>query len=126
MKNVVVVHVTNLAHRVANDLHVIEVRFSRDLAANDDDVAFCISLAGNTTMSVVCQAGIEHRIRNRIANFIGMTFTNRLGRKNIATWHDLNSLRGYNVNWISRETRPHCNDLRRYRVDVVQRHIDQS
>ena len=96
VKYVVIVDVTNVAHRLAHDLvdrdDVFQMRPLRqirngDLAADDHYVAFRVRLAGDPASAVASEAGIEHGIGNGIANFVGVTFTNGFGRKDKTAEH---------------------------------------
>jgi hypothetical protein len=84
VKNVVVVDVTDLAHGLAHDFvdrqnsaerFVLGQIGNRDLAAHHNDVAFGVGFAGDPTMPILRDAGIKDRVRNCVADFIGMTFT---------------------------------------------------
>ena len=92
VENVVVVHVSNAADRVADDLadidhlidwlcgaglFVLQLR-DRDFSADDDDIAFRESLACNAAGLVHRKAGVENGVGNRVADFVGMAFTNGL------------------------------------------------
>ncbi len=87
MENVIIVHVADLAHGIAHDLDIIQFGFRSNLAADDDDVALGIGLASDPAMGILRQARIEHRIGNRIANFVGVTFPDGFGRENVTTRH---------------------------------------
>ena len=62
---------------------------NRDLAADDDQVALGVGLAGDAAVFVLGQTGVEDRVGNRVANFIGVTFTNGFGRKDETTSHEI-------------------------------------
>jgi hypothetical protein len=87
VEDVIIVHVADLAHGIAHDLDIIQFGFRSDLAADDDDVAFGVGLASDPAVGILRQARIEHRIGNRVANFVGVTFPNGFGRKNVTTRH---------------------------------------
>ena len=54
VKNVVVIHVADLAHGIAHDLDVIaSLCFGRDFAADDDDVALRVGLASHAAVLVL-------------------------------------------------------------------------
>jgi len=40
-------------------------------------------------MSILSDACVEYSVRDGVANFVGMTFTDRLGGKNIPAGHAL-------------------------------------
>jgi hypothetical protein len=92
VENVVVVHVSNAAHRVADDLAdidhlvdrlggagllVLQLR-NRDFSADYDDVAFRECLASHAARFVHRKAGVENGVGNRVADFVRMAFTNGL------------------------------------------------
>jgi hypothetical protein len=87
MKNVIVVHVADLAYRIANELDIIQFGLRSNLAADDDDVALGVGFAGDPAMRILREAGIEHRIGNCVANFIWVTFPDGFGRENVTTRH---------------------------------------
>ena len=71
VKNVVVIDVADLAHGVAHDLRNRNDAFqwlffgqtwNRDLATDDNDVAFGVGFAGDATMSILLDAGVEHGV----------------------------------------------------------------
>ena len=83
VKHVVVVHVTDLAHGIAHDLvdrndvfQVLALRQirDRDLAADDDDVALGVGLAGDAALAILPKTGVQDGVGNGVANFIRMTF----------------------------------------------------
>ena len=87
VKDVVVIHVADRAHGVADDLNVIQLCARRDLPADDDDVAFRVGFTGNPALLIDCETGIEDRIGDGVANFIRVTFTDGFGGKNEAAEH---------------------------------------
>jgi len=58
-----------------------------NLAADDNDVALGVGLAGYAAPPVLAKASIKDRVRNGVANFIRMTFANRFGSKNETSKH---------------------------------------
>jgi hypothetical protein len=78
MKNVIVVYVADLAYRIANELDIIQFGLRSNLAADDDDVALGVGLARDSAISILSETSVEHRVRNRVTNFIRMTFSNGL------------------------------------------------
>ena len=91
MKDVVVIDVSDFADRCPDDLADIEGGIQRgafqarhgDFATHDDHVAFDKSFAGDPARAVEGQAGVEDRVGNGVANFVGMAFANGFGGKNI-------------------------------------------
>ena len=79
MKDIVVVHVADFPHGIADDLDVIEFGFSGDFSADDGDVAFHVGFASDPTGGILSEAGIQHGIRNGVGHFVGMAFANGLG-----------------------------------------------
>ena len=54
-----------------------------------------LAVIGNTELDVVFEKRVKHCVRNLIADFVGMTFGNRLARKQkIGVSHRCNSSRG--------------------------------
>src|SRR5438067_7376554 len=89
VENIVVVHVTDLAHGITHDLDVIEVRLGRDLAAHHHHVALGVGLAGHAALFVDGQAGVEYGVGDGVTNFIRMTFANGFGSKNETSEHGM-------------------------------------
>ena len=96
VKNIVLIHVADLTDGVAHDLIDRHDRFkrlvvrqirNRDFAADDDRVALGEGLASDPAMGILRQARIKHRIGNGVANFVGVTFPDGFGRKNVTTRH---------------------------------------
>src|SRR4029453_10617327 len=87
VKNVVFVDISDFAHGVANDLHVIEFRLGGDFTAHDNDIALGVGFTGDAAFRVLGKARVQHRIGNRVTNFVWVSFTHGLGGKNEATKH---------------------------------------
>ena len=87
MKNIVAVDIANTADGIAHDLLDVELGLGRDLAADADYVALDEGLAGDAAGFVLREAGVEHGIGDRVGDFIGMAFANRLGGKNVVFAH---------------------------------------
>jgi hypothetical protein len=51
-------------------------------------VTLGVGFTRDARMSILPQAGVENGIADRVANFVGMTFTHGLGRKNVAARHE--------------------------------------
>ena len=66
VKHIIVIHVANPANGIAHDLLDVELRLGRDFATDTDDVAFDERLAGDTTASILREAGIKYRIGDRV------------------------------------------------------------
>ena len=92
VEDVVVVVVTDLADRIADDLAQIQSGFewgalelgNGDLATDHHDIALGIGLTGDPAGGVQGQAGIEDSVRNSIANFVGVAFADGFGREDVA------------------------------------------
>ena len=80
--------VADLPNRVAHHLVVIEIGLRRDLTRDDDEVRFHHRLARHAAVLVLRQAGVQHRIGNRIGDFVRMTLGHRLGGENIGFGHE--------------------------------------
>ena len=52
MKNVVVIHIADLAHGIANELHVIEFCLGGNFASDDYDVALGVGLTRHATVAI--------------------------------------------------------------------------
>ena len=96
VKNIVVVDVANFADGVADDLinrdGRFQVRIFRQirncyLAANDHEVTFSVGLASDPAALVARDTGVKHRVRDGVANFIGMTFADGFGGKDKTAEH---------------------------------------
>src|SRR5207249_4297328 len=88
MKHIIVVGVTNLADRLARNSVEVELRLGGDFPADDHQVAFCISLTGHATGWVLGQAGIQHRVGNRVANLVRMALADGFRRKDVIFAHE--------------------------------------
>lgn len=62
----------------------IELGFGRNFAGDEHEASFCNRFACHAAERVGCQAGVEHRVGDLVAKFIGMTFGHGLGRKQVA------------------------------------------
>ena len=89
VEHVVVVRVTDVTNRLTRDGVVIEPRFGRDFAADHHQVAFGVGLAGDATVFVLREAGVQDSVRNRIANFVRMALADGLRRKDIVLAHSV-------------------------------------
>ena len=79
MKDVVIVGISDFPDGGADDLVVIELGASGDLAGNDNKVGFDQGFTGHPAHWILGQAGVQHGIRNGVANLVRMTFAHRLG-----------------------------------------------
>ena len=59
----------------------IELRLGGDFAADDDDVALHVSLAGHAAVLVLREAGVQDGVGNGVADFVRVAFADGLGEK---------------------------------------------
>ena len=91
MEDIVVVRVADATDRLADDRTNVHHRIKGgafdfrdgDFAAYHDGVAFHKGLAGDAAGLVNAEAGVEHGIRDGVADFVGMAFANGFGGKNV-------------------------------------------
>jgi hypothetical protein len=88
VEDVVVVHVADLADRGARDLLEVELGLGGDLAADDDHVRLDERLTGDAAVLVLRQAGVEHRIGNRVGDLVRMAFADGLRREDESIGHN--------------------------------------
>ena len=86
---VVIVRVTDVTNRLPRDGVVIEPCFGRDFAADHHQVAFGVGLTGDATVFVLPKAGVQHSVRNRIANLVRMALADGLRGKDIVLAHSV-------------------------------------
>ena len=89
VENVVVVDVADVADGLAGDGVEIELGLGRDFAADHHDIALGVGLAGDAAVFVLRQAGVQHVIRNGVANLVRMAFADGLRRKNKVFAHSI-------------------------------------
>jgi hypothetical protein len=91
VEDIVVIDISDAADGFANDrtnVHdgvesgAFDFR-NGDFATHHDGVAFHEGLASDAAGLVNREAGIEHGIGDRVADFIGMAFANGFGGKNV-------------------------------------------
>ena len=75
--------VADLADRIERNFLPVDFRFRRDLTGDDDEIRRGQRLAGDTTLGILHEAGVEDRIGNLVTHLIGMPLRNRLGGKNM-------------------------------------------
>ena len=71
----------------AHDLLDVELGPGGDFAADADNITLYERLAGDTAAAILRKAGVEYRIGDRVGDFVGMAFANRLGRENVVFAH---------------------------------------
>ena len=89
MKHVVVVHIADFADRLPRDIDVVELGFGRDFATDDGQVGLHVRLAGDTAHLVLCEAGVEDCVGDRVCHLVWMAFADGLGRENVTVAHVL-------------------------------------
>jgi len=75
MENVVIVRVADVTNREAGDLIEIELRPGGDFSPDHHEIGFRVSLARNSALFVLRQAGIQNIIRNGVANLVRVALT---------------------------------------------------
>ena len=71
----------------AGDGIEIELGLGGDFAADHDQVALGVGLAGHAAARVLRQAGVQHGIGNGVADFVRMAFADGLGGKDEVLAH---------------------------------------
>jgi len=87
VKNVFRVGIADGADGGANDSIVVQFGAGGDFTCDDDEVGFYEGFASDATVRVLGEAGIEHRIGDSVADFVGMAFADRLRRKDKVAFH---------------------------------------
>src|SRR5262249_38772441 len=70
--------VTDLAHHLANDIDITNLGIARDLSCHYHHAGFRETFAGHAAVGISGQMSVQDRIRNLVAEFIGMTLGDRL------------------------------------------------
>ena len=81
VEHIVVMRVADFADRLARDGVEVQLGLGGDFTADHHEVAFGVGLAGDAAAGVLGQAGVQHRIGDRVANFVRMAFADGLRRK---------------------------------------------
>ena len=76
--------IADFFYRITRDPLNIGRGAGRDFAADEHHARRCKSFACDVTFRVTGEAGVEYGVGNTVANFIGMSFAYRFGRKEIA------------------------------------------
>jgi hypothetical protein len=87
VKNVFWVGIADGADGGADDGIVVQFGAGGDFSCDDDEIGFYEGFAGDATVRVLGEAGIEHRIGDSVADFVGMAFADRLRRKDKVAFH---------------------------------------
>ena len=64
--------VSGLPHRLAEDCRNVREPAGRDLTGGNDLTGSRHHLAGHVSRAVQCQAGVQHSVRNGVAELVGM------------------------------------------------------
>ena len=75
--------IADLTDGVADNLLIVNDSLCRDLTGNQCKAGAHCGLAGNTAHGILSHAGIQNRIADCVADFVGMSFGYRLRCKNI-------------------------------------------
>jgi len=81
VEHVVVVHIADFADGVAGDFGEVKPGARGDFAADDDDVGFGVTFAGDAAEPVLREAGVQHGVRNGVTNLVRMAFADGLRGK---------------------------------------------
>ena len=76
--------VADFFYRIARDPLDVERCSCCNFAADEYHARCCKSFACDMAFRIFGEAGVEYGIGNAVANFIGMSFTYRFGRKEVA------------------------------------------
>jgi hypothetical protein len=87
VENTIAVYVPDAAHGIAYLFSEIEPGVAGDLARQHYQIAFGQRFAGYSTQWVLFETGVENVIANRVADLIGVAFSNGLGGKNVTARH---------------------------------------
>ncbi len=79
--------VADVADHRLGDLAELDLRLARDLAGDDDQAGLDQRLAGDATLRVLRQQGVEDGVGDLIADLVGMSLVHRLGRENVVLEH---------------------------------------
>src|SRR5437660_3028737 len=95
VKTAIAVHVSDVTDRSAHALFKIKLRVGRNFTGQDDEVAFCESFTSHAAQRILLKTYVENVIAYRVANLVGMAFSDRLGRKNVTARHGFCGVTGY-------------------------------
>src|SRR5690606_40679237 len=79
--------VTDVEHDLADDLLDLDERVARDLARDHDQAGFRQGFAGDAALRVLCDIGVENRVRHLGSDLVRMALRDGLGRKAIRLAH---------------------------------------
>ncbi len=101
VENVVVIHIADAAHSLADDLADVDDLINGlggaeffvlelgdgDLTADDDDVALHKGLAGHAAPRIHGEACVEDGVGDGVGDFVGVAFTDGLGGEDVGAGH---------------------------------------
>ena len=79
--------ISDFSNNFPNNVFNIDISFGRDFARNNNSVGCAHCFACDPTFFVLSETRIKNCIRNLIAHFVGMSFRNGLGSKNLRVLH---------------------------------------
>jgi len=89
VENVIRMRIANVANGLAGDGVEVQPGPGGDFSAHHHQVALGVSLAGHPAARVLGQAGVQHRIRNRVAHLVRMAFADGFRGKNVILAHSI-------------------------------------
>ena len=81
IKTIISIVISDLADRITNDLLDINICLCCDLTHNKYKTCSSSCLACNTAHWVLCHHSVKDRVRNRVADFVRMSFSYRFRSK---------------------------------------------
>src|SRR4029077_4149797 len=94
VENAIAIDVADVANGGAYPLLKIKLRIAGYLPGKHDEVSLGKGLAGDATQRIRFETGVENVIADGVADFIGMTFGDGLGRKDVTAGHELKNVEG--------------------------------
>src|SRR5947208_7823031 len=92
VKNAIAIDISDVADGGAHALLKVKLRVAGYLPGEDDEIAFGERFASHAAQRILLKTSVENVIADGIANFIGMTFGNGFGRKDVTTGHGLKNV----------------------------------
>ena len=71
------IRIADLPDGIADDLRIVDLGCGGDLAGDNGKTGADHSLTGDTAHGILGQTGVQDRVRDRVADLIGMAFRNR-------------------------------------------------
>jgi len=78
---IVGVRVADLLHDAAHEARNVDVCVRGDLAGHEDDAGGCRGLARHARVGILAEALVEHRVRNLVAELVGVALRDRFARE---------------------------------------------